>query len=381
MKTTMKKQVLGFAVMMLSACFFTACNNDSDNHGTQPVVVNNGLYVVCSGNMSSGINGSLGYYDYSTKKSTTDIYKDANGTSLGMTVNDALRYGDKFYIVVDGEHTVFVTDAATQKLITRIDMTAQTMLGTEGGVSPRRITADEGLIYVSTYGGYVAAIDTVSFSLKQKYKAGSYPEGIAVANGYLYVANSDYGNGNASISKINLSTGADTQIKNENIRNPQNLAIAGSDIYYLDYGQYGAAPTYAQEHAGVYRIVGSTVTCVVPNATGMAAAGYYVYTYNAPYGSSTTTYNVYDIQSGSLMTLTLADVESPAAIEVDPITGDVAIASYHMTTSEWGTYADYSGNGYVNIYDATLSTKKATFDCGVGPTRIVTNLGIRYYQY
>lgn len=381
MNKAMKKQVLGFAVMMMSACFFTACNSDSESHGSYPVVVNNGLYVVCSGNMSSGINGSLGYYDYTTKQSYLDIYKSANGTNLGMTVNDALRYGNKFYIVVDGEHSVFVTDAATQKLITRIDMTAPTMLGTEGGVSPRRIAASDGLVYVSTYGGYVAAIDTIGFSLQQKYKAGSFPEGIAIANGYLYVANSDYGKGNASISQINLTTGIETPIKNENIRNPQTIAIAGTTLYYLDYGQYGPAPTYAQEHAGVYRIYGSSVTCVVPNATGMGAAGYYIYTYNAPMGSETTTYSVYDIQSGKLTTLTPAEIESPAAIEVDPISGDVAIASYHMKTSEWGTFPDYSSNGYVNIYDATLSTKKATCDCGVGPTRIVTNLGVRYLKY
>jgi hypothetical protein len=113
----------------------------------------------------------------------------------------------------------------------------------------------------------------------------------------------------------------------------------------------------------------------------MGAAGYYIYTYNAPMGSETPTYSVYDIQSGKLTMLQPADIESPAAIEVDPISGDVAIASYHMTTSEWGTYPDYSGNGYVNIYDATLTTKKSTFDCGVGPTRIVTNLGVRYIEY
>ena len=66
---------------------------------------------------------------------------------------------------------------------------------------------------------------------------------------------------------------------------------------------------------------------------------------------------------------------------VDPVTGNVMIASYHLVTSEWGTYADYSSNGYVNIYDSTLSTKKATFECGVGPTRIVMNVGLHYYEY
>ena len=107
--------------------------------------------------------------------------------------------------MVDGEHKVFVTDANTLKLINTIDMTSDAMLGAEGGAHPRRITGDSGKVYVSTYGGYVAAIDTVSFSLKQKYQVGSYPEGLVVSNGTLYVANSDYGMGqNPSISKIDL---------------------------------------------------------------------------------------------------------------------------------------------------------------------------------
>ena len=203
----MKKYLLSFAVLM-SATLFTACNKDNDDHGKVPVIASEGFYVVCSGNMSSGINGSLSYYDNNLKQGYTDAFKTANGKSLGMTANDALRYGDKLYIVVDGEHSVFVTDANTMKLKATIDMTSPTMLGETGGVSPRRITASDGLIYVSTYGGFVAAIDTLNYSLKQKYKTGSYPEGIAVSNGYLYVANSDYGNGNASISKINLATGA-----------------------------------------------------------------------------------------------------------------------------------------------------------------------------
>lgn len=376
----MKKYLLSFAVLM-SATLFTACNKDNDDHGKVPVIASEGFYVVCSGNMSSGINGSLSYYDNNLKQGYTDAFKTANGKSLGMTANDALRYGDKLYIVVDGEHSVFVTDANTMKLKATIDMTSPTMLGETGGVSPRRITASDGLIYVSTYGGFVAAIDTLNYSLKQKYKTGSYPEGIAVSNGCLYVANSDYGNGNASISKINLATGADTPITNDNIRNPQTIAIAGTDIYYLDYGQYGPAPTYAQENAGVYRITGSVVTKVVPDATGMGASGYYIYTFNAPYGGNSTTYSIFNIQTGTLSSFTPADIESPAAIEVDPVTGNVMIASYHLVTSEWGTYADYSSNGYVNIYDSTLSTKKATFECGVGPTRIVMNVGLHYYEY
>ena len=383
----MKKHLFNLAALMMGAALFTACSNSDDDNTPVPVAVANGLYVICSGNTSSGIDGSLTYFDYQSISATPDAFKAANGRSLGQTVNDAIIYGDKLYIVVDGEHKVFVCNKKNMKQLGVIDMTSGTILGETDGAHPRRITASGSNVYVSTYGGYVAAIDTVNFTLKQKYKVGSFPEGLVVSDGYLYVANSDYGNGqNPSISKVKLSDGSVTEIKNENIRNPQEIAVAGSAstgvfVYYLDYGQYGPAPTYAQENAGVYCIApAGNVTCCVPNATAMATAGYYIYTINSPYGADKTSYSIYNISTGTSQSLTPAEIESPACIGVDPVTGNVFIASYHMTETQWGPFADYSGNGYVVAYDSSLSTKLAKFDCGVGPQRFTFYLGVKYVQ-
>lgn len=381
----MKKIYLCLAVMsvvLFSACLSNDDNKDPDPH---PVTISTGVFVIGSGNTQSGIPGNLTYFDYYTEKATPNAFEVNNGgMSLGMTANDIIRYGEKIYIVVDGEHTVFVTDPKL-KVIHKIDMTSAAMLGEEGGVSPRRITADGPNIYVSTYGGYVAAIDTLNFSLVKKYKVGSYPEGLIVDNGYLYVANSDYGYGNASISKVDLNSGADTPITDENIRNPQEIVLAGSDIYFLDYGQYGAEPPYAQENAGVYCISHGTVTKVVADATGWAIYAQYIFTYNAPYSygdPKPVTYSVYDVTTKDLGSFTPSGIESPATMCIDPVQGLLYIASYHMTTSEWGTFPDYTSNGYVNIYDLSTINRVGSFDCGVGPQRIGINKGIGYvYSY
>lgn len=377
------KKMLNLAVMLLGVALFTACENDDvENHGTEQVWVNSGVYVVCSGSQSSGINSALTYFEYATKKNTLNIFKESNGRELGLTANDALRYGDKLYIVVDGENSVFVTNAKTLKVLHTIKTTDATMLGEQGGKSPRRIAAYEGNIYVSTFGGYVAAIDTVNFALKEKYQVGSYPEGVAISSdGIMYVANSDYGYGNASISKINIATSETETLTNENIRNPQTIAIYGTGFYFLDYGVYGPAPDYAQQHAGVYRYSYGTVTQVVPNATGMAAYGQTILTYNTPYGGDGVSYSMYDVSSGTLSSYQPKDIEYPAAIEIDPVTGYVIIASYKMVTSEWGTYPDYTSNGYVNIYADDFNTVSATFECGVSPTRIVLNPSIVTVNY
>ena len=377
----MKKQLWSLAVM--SVALFSACvsNNDNRSNDPYPVVMTNGVFVIGSGNQSNSIPGSLSYYDYTSQTATKDIFNSVNGQSLGMTANDVLRYGDKVYVVVDGENSVFVLNAKTLRMIHRINMTDVLMLGEEKGVSPRRVTADGDNIYVSTYGGYVAAIDTVSFQKKDEYKAGSYPEGVAVNRGYLYVANSDYGKGeNPSISVINLSTKATTEIKNENIRNPQEIAVAGSDIYYLDWGAYGPAPTYAQEHAGVYLISGENVKQIIPNATGMTCYDTKIYTFNDPYGATGgASYTVYDIYSGISIPIDLKDIDSPAAIGIDPVTGYLFVASRQMDTSEWGTFPSYTKDGYVNFYDSSF-TKKGSFTCGVGPTRIAFNTGVEYVR-
>ena len=98
-----------------------------------------------------------------------------------------------------------------------------------------------------------------------------------------------------------------------------------------------------------------------------------IYTINAPYTTPATpiTYNVYDITTGENKTfITGDDIDSPAAITVDPVTGDVYIASY-KTNPDTG-YADYSGNGYVNKYDSE-GNLIGQYETGVGPTAFVFN--------
>lgn len=374
----MKKYLLSIAV--LGAALLTACSVDDDKTETREVAVTNGVYIVGSGNSSSGISGNLTYFDFATETATQGVFKNANGIELGKTANDALQYGSKLYIVVDGENTVFVVNGKTLRIIKAISTTE--LLGNEAGVSPRRITAYNGNIYVSTFGGYVAAIDTMFYQLTNKYKAGSYPEGIAIVDNTLYVANSDYGMGqNPSISMINLTNGNETVIKDENIRNPQDLAITtDGTIFYLDYGLYGPAPDYEQMYAGVYKYSNGKSAKVIADATGMGCSGSKIYAYSALYGKDVK-YYVYDLTSNLVKSLNPEGIESPAAIDIDPVSGAVFIASYHMITSEGGTYANYSGNGYVNVYNSDLTQKYNTFDCGVGPTRIVFNIGTKTVTY
>lgn len=368
----MKKFYSSIITMSLCALALTSCQENNDGPVKRPVAVSNNVYVIGSGNKSAGINGSISSYDYTSGSSIIDAFSSANGREIGRTANDAVVYGSKMYIMVDNENTVEVVDKNNMKSIKQISTTE--LMGEDKGNHPRHGFAYKGQVFFSTYDGYVAAIDTADFSLENIYTVGSYPEGVAVLNGFLYVANSDYGSvTNASISKINLATGEGTVLKDELITNPVNFAIANSTLYYLDYGTYDAS--WNQTGAGIRKIEGSTVTKVA-DATMMTATGNKLYLYNAPYGSADApTFGMYDATTGTLTNFTCPDVYSPAAIAADPVNGSLVVASYQKDPDTG--YTSYKTNGYVVVYNSDM-TKKAQFEVGVGPTAIVFNTGVKY---
>ncbi len=372
-----------------SITFTAPAESDPPSGGTYPVLVSRGAYVVCGGNMSSNIDGSLTYYDYSTKTATQKAFQAVNGRSLGLTATDALVYGTKMYIVVDSKHSVEVVDAKTLQSIKRISMTE--LMGTEKGVHPRHITCYDGMIYVSTYGasksaygegwsvttegnGYVAAIDTLTFSLKNTYDVGPFPEGLAAYNNRLYVCNSDYGAcTRASISIIDLTQKKVVQTyTNENIVCPTVIAATGYGLYVLDMGNY------ADKASGMFYIDAYDGRCSrLFDASFVTFYNRFIYAVNAPFGASKHDYIRYDIQSKQLNSFTQDGVFSPCAIGAD-FNGHVFVASYKKNPDTGK--ANYSGNGYVAEYDET-GVRVNEFDCGVGPNAIVFNTGIEYVNY
>ena len=382
----MKKYLLSFAVMM-GAALFTGCSTDNDNNNrTVDYVVTKGALIINNGNAYNGIDGSLTFLDFATDPATVqqNVYKTANGVSLGGTPNDVYVYGDKLYITGSDENVVFVLNKTNFKQIKKISTVAD--MGEAEGVTPRHLKAFDGKVYVTTYGGYVGVIDTLTLNVINKYKVGSAPEGMAFggtndADVSLYVANSDYGNGNGSISKITLATGTVMEIKNEKIHNPQQLAVSGDLIYVLDWGYYDE--NWNQKEAGVYLISGTSVTQVVPDATGMAASGQYIVTYNNPYGSSSISYSVYNAAYNMTASYLLSGgnpISSPCAISIDPNTGYVFLAS-RVIDPDTG-YPSYTMPGYLNVYDGTGQFIGSTsYTTGVEPHAIAFTHGYETIRY
>ena len=371
----MKKYLLGLAVLLMGTAVMTSCSDDNDGPETYLQVYSTGAYVVNSGNMYNKIESSLTAIDYASSTATQNVFKAANGRSLGNTANDGIVYGNKIYLAVDQSNTIEVIDKKTKQSIKQIKTTE--LLGNAEGAEPRHIIADGGKVYFTTYGGYVAAVDTTSFALQKKWQVGSYPEGLVIAHGNIYVANSNYGKGGGNISCINLAND-NVETKNiEGVNNPTSIYYASNVLYVLDNQYYDASYNAYGENAlravsfaeGKSQKVadGNYAACVTPGATTTARTSVkevrpYFFVLNAPFGG-TPSVSVLAAGSTQAQTMTLSEMPvSPCGIFADPLNGHIFVLSYRLGDSG---YADYNGNGYVVEYDRA-GQKLHEYETGVG---------------
>ena len=359
---------MGTAVM-------TSCSDDNDGPETYLQEYSTGAYVVNSGNMYSNIKSSLTAIDYASSTATQNVFKAANGRTLGNIANDGIVYGNKIYLAVDKENTIEVIDKTTKKSIKQINTTE--LLGKAEGADPRHIIADGGKVYFTTYGGYVAAVDTTDFALQKKWQVGSYPEGLVIGNGNLYVANSNYAAGGGNISCINLSNDK-VETKNiEGVNNPTGIYYAAGLLYVLDNQYYDASfNAYGENSLRTVEFAqgtslkvadGNYAACVTTGAATTARTSVeevrpYFFVLNAPYGG-TPSVSVFVAGSTQPLPMTLSEMPvSPCGIFADPLNGHIFVLSYRLGDSG---YADYNGNGYVVEYDSA-GQKLHEYETGVG---------------
>lgn len=351
----MKKEILFGVLAATCMAGFTSCDSN-DEPEVKPEVVETlaGLYVVNNGNQGGNIPGSITSYDYASGQATQDVFYAANGYSIGDMPQSAIVYGSKMYITVSKSNLLWICDANTMGVLGSVKFEGETS-------EPRYLTSHNGKVYVSLYSGHVSQIDTVTMKQDKVIKVGPNPEQMAVANGKLYVANSDgmnYKNGyaNGYVSVVDLATMTESRL--DIALNPVEVRSNGTDVVVLCKGNYADVPSQAYKVTST----GGTLIC---NATIMSMRGDELYIINAPYGQETNDYEVYSVTSGSkLRKMVKEEVGYPSGLEVDPLTGNIVILSYTLDASG---YAQYREPGYARIYDND-GNSLARFDTGVGST-------------
>lgn len=349
----MKKSL--FLLVLLAVCF-TACKKKTVTPDNS-IIGSNGLFILNEGAWEHN-NSSISYYNLDNNICTADIFTVVNDRGLGDTGNDLQRYGSRLYCVVNTSENVQVMDLYTAKVIGTVPLT---------GKSPRRICFNGPKAYVSCFDGTVVRFDTASLAVEATVTVGANPEGVCIANGKLYVANSgglsfpNYGN---TISVIDLA--AFSVVKNISVvENPIRLFLATNqqDIYLISIGNYFDVPSRLQKISTVTDEVVRTFDFEITN---MCIYGNKAYIYSSNYNPE---YPEYTLQVMDLVTENIinehfisdnTELNVPYCIAVNPRNGDVYVTdAYNFTV-----------NGDVYCFGQD-GKKKFSFEVGINPSEIV----------
>ena len=315
----MRRFLFGIALMAMGSGLLTGClSNDNDNKGSgsSELVVTKGALVLCSGSEVAGIPGSLYYLDYEAGTSR------AVASDLGAGANDVLEHDGKVFVASTDEDAIFVLSADNFQMLDRISTTEE--MGEEAGDGPRCLTAYDGKLYVTTHGGFVGIFDTNTRGFINKIEVGKEPEGLYLDMKdnvpVLYVCCS----GQPSIATVSLGASYSvTSFSNASIRQPMEVVAAGDMLFVRDFGSLD--DQQVQKDAALYLIYGNSVEKLIPDVTGMDAAGYSIVTCNDPIGrNSRPSYSIYNINGyGGYTNFPLSGdssnpIQHPTVISIDP---------------------------------------------------------------
>lgn len=215
-----------------------SCDNSSKDDITPASM---GTYILNNGNWGSN-DSNIGIYSPSDKTFTADAFMTANGQALGDLGQDMTGLGNDIYIAVNGSQTIFVTG-------TDLKIRRQVNADNEGTrLSPRYLAVSDSKVYVTYYEGYVGEIGS-DYSVRL-CPVGPNPEGLAVAGGNIYVANSGgmaYPAYNNTLSVVSTSSFTETSTIEVNV-NPAKAEASsdGAYVYVSSFGNYADVPAKLQ---------------------------------------------------------------------------------------------------------------------------------------
>lgn len=212
-----------------------------------------------------------------------DIYEAQNGIKLGDTANDMIEADGDIYIVVNVSKVLLRLNGSGVELARYTDFET---LG-----EPRNVVEEDGKLYVTCYGGYVARFDAKTLKLEKYVKVGNNPEQIIEHNDKLYCVNSGMTSNTMSVIDINRFDKAESV---EIMSNPFGIQEDNGHIYIMAYDA-----SY-KRYVSLYDERAKTCTKIA-DASNMYADGDNLYMANSTssnYIDYKTTYSVYNARTG-----------------------------------------------------------------------------------
>jgi Domain of unknown function (DUF5074) len=254
----MRKLFSGWSIV-LSVLLIGCVRDPGSVEPTTPVASAKGVYILNEGNFGRG-NSTLSYYDLQTHTIYDDVFFAVNGKMLGDVGNALFLRGDRCYIVVNNSNKIEVIDPMTNVNTGTITIGA--------GRSPRQMAFldDSTALVTNLYDGSVIVAHLRRLTTGTRVPVGPNPDGIAIADGKAFVANSGLGAGR-SISIIDIQTLAVTKTM-EIGDNPVAVAVTpGGMVYVVCAGFYGSGSIPDDSTPAKVIVIDPRTTGVVDSVT------------------------------------------------------------------------------------------------------------------
>jgi YVTN family beta-propeller protein len=328
---------------------------------TQPLTaistLENGMLVLCEGLFQQN-NSSLSWINLQNEEVDVDFFNTKNGRLLGDTGNDMHVYGGKIYIVVNNSNTLEILSKSSGESIKQLAMTVN-----GNGKQPRSIAFHGSKAFITCYDGYVDILDTLTLTITNRIKVGANPEGLAVSNGKLFVANSGGLNvslPDSTVSIIDLSTFQ--EIKKITVgKNPGHINVdEQGDVYVIARGNYGSIPSRMVKIDPITNTVSQTFSFDASKIERMN--DHFLISF---YNYSTETSEI------RLFNTVTENIVSNSFISTNDITTLYGI--YYNSTSDKIFCLDamsYTNSGYVRQYNSSGIFEKS-YHVGLNPSKII----------
>lgn len=335
-------------LVLIVSFILSACRDDPATY--QPglsIPGGRGVYILNEGLFGQG-NAALSYYDLLNGQVYHDVFGRINGRNLGDVGNAMVVQGDLAYIVVNNSHKIEIVTLAT--------CVSRGTIAFPAGTSPRQMVFvnDSIALVTSLTNGEVLVVDVRTRTVRQSIAVGGGPDGLAIAGGKAFVANSEYGVGR-TVSVIDVASLSVLQTMEVGDNVYDVMRISDDIIYILCAGFYNDYNDPNDDTpAWVYAMNTTTLSIVDSvfigdHAFKMAAGGSRCYVPVAD------TVRVINTQSHTAEG-TVANGTFYYGVAVDPVSGDILLADART----------YTVPGAVQIYSPG-GVLKRQFDAGIIP--------------
>lgn len=345
-------------ILLLATAMLAGCREEDVIYIPEEVEVSRpeytsveGFYLLNEGNMNSN-KATIDYYDYPSGYYSLNIFPYVNPgevMQMGDVGNDLQIYGSKMYCVLNASNKIDVMDKLTAKKLGQINIP-----------NCRYIQFHGQYAYVTSYVGPIALqgekvrqrgavlkVDTTSLQVVDTCYVGRQPDGLAIADGKIYVANSggyDPSDYERTVSVIDIDTFRET----ERIDIAINLQYVACDrrgvLWISSRGSYYGVKSNLYAYDTRKRRIVATMDVPVGN---MWMDGDSLYTISSEWSYLTEeneppSYKIIDtkkmmvVNDKFITDGTDSKITLPYGVAVNPVTKDILVTdAYNYTSPGW----------------------------------------------